>query len=117
MKVAQQPAMAYDKVSLSTAAKSGKSGLLLNSSYVFATRSLALLEGADASFGARDSLDLTVSAWVCRFMVASSLSPGYRQTWRHRKVIEYPDMVATFNDRSGLPCQHRRRTDLATRPA
>jgi hypothetical protein len=33
MKVAQQPAMAYDKISLSTAAGSGKSGMLLKSLY------------------------------------------------------------------------------------
>jgi hypothetical protein len=49
MKVAQQPAMAYDKVPHSTPAKYGKSGLLLNSSYVSPIRSLALLERADAS--------------------------------------------------------------------
>ena len=35
MKVAQQPAMAYDKISLNTAARSGKSGLLLKSLYAF----------------------------------------------------------------------------------
>ena len=34
MKVAQQPAMAYDKVPLSTGLKSAKSGPLLNSAYV-----------------------------------------------------------------------------------
>ena len=48
--------MAYDKVPLSTAAKSGKSGLFLNSSYVSATHSLAWLERADASFAERDLL-------------------------------------------------------------
>ena len=35
MKVAQQPAMAYDKISLNTAARSGKSGLLLKSYTLF----------------------------------------------------------------------------------
>jgi hypothetical protein len=39
MKVAQQPAMAYDKVTPSTASKSAKSGLLLNSPYASATPS------------------------------------------------------------------------------
>jgi hypothetical protein len=34
MKVAQQPAMAYDKDSLTRAVKTGKSGLLLSSLYV-----------------------------------------------------------------------------------
>jgi hypothetical protein len=33
MKVAQQPAMAYDRISLGIAARSGKSGLLLKSLY------------------------------------------------------------------------------------
>jgi hypothetical protein len=45
---------AYDKFPLSTAAKSWKSGLFLNSSYVSATHSLAWLERADASFAERD---------------------------------------------------------------
>jgi hypothetical protein len=72
MKVAQQPAMAYDKVPLSTAAKSGKSRLLLNSGIRFRNHSLALLERADASFGERDLLDLSVSARVRGFMAAGT---------------------------------------------
>ena len=41
MIVAQQPAMAYDKVSLSTAGKRGKSGSALNSLYASARPGLA----------------------------------------------------------------------------
>jgi hypothetical protein len=41
MKVAQQPAMAYDKDSLSRVAQGGESGLLLNSLYVSTKRTTA----------------------------------------------------------------------------
>jgi hypothetical protein len=44
MKVAQQPAMAYDGISLSTPLRSGKSGLLLKSLYAYSRPpALALL--------------------------------------------------------------------------
>lgn len=100
MKVAQQPAMAYDKVPHSTPAKYGKSGLLLNSSYVSPTRSLALLERADASFGEGDLLDFSVSArsagsWSLeRSDFGATERPSSNRTWSLQT-----------NDRSGLPCQ------------
>ena len=65
MKIAQQPAMAYDKVPHSTAAKSTKSGLLLNSSYVSATYCLVWLKHTDASFAERTCSDFSLSARVC----------------------------------------------------
>jgi hypothetical protein len=40
MKVAQQPAVAYDKVPLTTGVRLGKSGLLLKSLYVRTLRGL-----------------------------------------------------------------------------
>ena len=51
MKVAQQPAMAYDKISLNTAARSGKSGLLLKSLYAFLRQLWPCWERADAFSG------------------------------------------------------------------
>ena len=53
MKVAQQPAMAYEKISLNTAARSGKSGLLLKSLYAFCGR-FGLAGSVLALFGTRD---------------------------------------------------------------
>jgi hypothetical protein len=51
MKVAQQPAMAYDKISLNTAARSGKSGLLVKSLYAFLRQLWPCWERADAFSG------------------------------------------------------------------
>ena len=84
MKIAQQPAMAYDKVPHSTAAKSTKSGLLLNSSYVSATYCLVWLERTDASFAERTCSDFSLSARVCgscaleRVVIKAPLSGGHQ---------------------------------------
>jgi len=62
MKVAQQPAMAYDKISLNTAARSGKSGLLLKSLYAFLRQLWALLGALTLFRDARLALRFLASA-------------------------------------------------------
>jgi hypothetical protein len=62
MKVAQQPAMAYDKISLNTAARSGKSGLLLKFLYAFLRQLWPCWERADTFSGRATCLRFLASA-------------------------------------------------------
>jgi len=73
MKVAQQPAMAYDRISLSTPARSGKSGLLLKSLYAYSRpTALALLSVLTLFRDGQLACDLASAQSVCGCMSAGT---------------------------------------------
>ena len=92
MKVAQQPAMAYDKISLNTAARSGKSGLLLKSLYAFCGR-FGLAGSVLALFrDARLACDFLASAQTGPLLVRrrAHLFTGSGELWISGAILNSP---------------------------
>ena len=121
MKVAQQPAMAYDRISLSTPARSGKSGLLLKSLYAYSRPTALALLSVLTLF--RDG-QLACDFWrqrrrlrlhVRRNAPSVGLCKDELRCGREL-LLDEGDILATVK-RAEAGCLVSTEVDLATRPA
>jgi hypothetical protein len=119
MKVAQQPAMAYDGISLSTPLRSGKSGLLLKSLYAYSRApALALLSVLTLFRDGQLACDVwRQRVWGCISAATRPQLASARNELRcgRELLLDQEDMLATV-ERAEAGCLLRT-VDLATRSA